>query len=128
MPELRASKPEEVAFIKFNAKELSEKILETACAFLNSKAYYHPRTNPRNEAEKQHEKTTGRFTDCRKALEVRVSEVCSNLKCCVEYLQGIRFVKIEVTKSFLKKPVFYNEEFFIRTKYGNAVDWAKTFG
>ena len=24
--------------------------------------------------------------------------------------------------------VFYNDEFYIRTKYGNAVDWAKTFG
>ena len=48
-----------------------------------------------------------------------------NLKCSVEYLQGIRFVKIDVAKS--SEDVFYNDEFYIRTKYGNVVDWVKTF-
>ena len=124
---LRTSKPEEVAFIKFNAKELSEKILETACAFLNSKGG----TIILGQTREMRQKNSARKLQddlliVEKLLKCEFPKFVQNLKCCVEYLQGIRFVKIEVTKS--SEDAFYNEEFFIRTKYGNAVDWAKTFG
>lgn len=123
---LRTSKPEEVAFIKFNAKELSEKILETACAFLNSKGGTIILGQTREMRQKN---STRKLQDdlliIEKLLKCEFPKFVQNLKCFVEYLQGIRFVKIEVAKS--SEDAFYNDEFYIRTKYGNAVDWAKTF-
>ena len=123
---LRKLTTEEAEFIKFRDKELPEKILETACAFLNSKGGTIILGQTREMRQKN---STRKLQDdlliIEKLLKCEFPKFVQNLKCSVEYLQGIRFVKIEVAKS--SEDAFYNEEFFIRTKYGNAVDWAKTF-
>ena len=123
---LRKLTTEEAEFIKFRDKELPEKILETACAFLNSKGGTIILGQTREMRQKN---STRKLQDdlliIEKLLKCEFPKFVQNLKCFVEYLQGIRFVKIEVAKS--SEDAFYNEEFFIRTKYGNAVDWEKTF-
>lgn len=124
---LRKLTTEEAEFIKFRDKELPEKILETACAFLNSKGGTIILGQTREMRQKN---STRKLQDdlliIEKLLKCEFPKFVQNLKCFVEYLQGIRFVKIEVAKS--SEDAFYNDEFYIRTKYGNAVDWAKTFG
>ena len=126
LQKLRKLTTEEAEFIKFRDKELPEKILETACAFLNSKGGTIILGQTREMRQKN---STRKLQDdlliVEKLLKCEFPKFVQNLKCSVEYLQGIRFVKIEVAKS--SEDAFYNEEFFIRTKYGNAVDWAKTF-
>ncbi|MFN8362487.1 MAG: hypothetical protein U0T85_02225 [Cloacibacterium normanense] len=79
--QLRKLTTEEAEFIKFRDKELPEKILETACAFLNSKGKTIILGQTREMRQKN---STRKLQDdlliIEKALEVRVSEVCSEFK------------------------------------------------
>lgn len=118
---------EKIAFIKFRDKDYADKLLQTACAFLNTEGG----TIILGQTREMKQKNSARnlkddLMIAEKLLQSVFSECNANFKVTKEYLSGIGFVKILVSKS--EKETYYQNEFFVRTKYGNVVDFEKTYG
>lgn len=124
---LRTLGEEDLACIKFKDKNYSQHLLESACAFLNTKGGTIILGQDHSISQKNSFRNLNKDLQfAEQILKSNFPEHVPNFKCSIEHLQGINFIKVQVSKS--EKDAFYQDEYFIRTRYGNVIDWDMTFG